>query len=126
VLLKPTLNSPRPRSHQEFPVVLLKWRLQPRLGNPFCQELYIASSFQSYVRPTFQPELSDFCTSLTGISQATIDAAPEFADVLADFERWLGTHGLDTKAKGEDKDWLWVTDGVRRCDLHPLPSTGTC
>lgn len=98
---------------QEFPVVLLRWRTRPTSSNPFNQDLYIAASFQSYVRPTFKPQLSTFCTDLTGITQDTVDKAPKFEDVLQDFEQWLEDNGLDTKAKGDEKDWLWVTDGVR-------------
>jgi 2'-phosphotransferase len=42
--------------------------------------------FHSYIRPIHHPRLSSFCTELTGIEQATVDAAPTFPLV---YERFL-------------------------------------
>ena len=52
----------------EFPVVLFDTRTRE-----------ITDSFHSYVRPTENATLSAFCTDLTGIEQATVDAAPSVA-----------------------------------------------
>lgn len=43
------------------------------------------------VRPTWAPKISEFCTSLTSISQAMVDEAPPFADVIGLLDEWLGT-----------------------------------
>ncbi|KAF9931252.1 hypothetical protein FBU30_010577 [Linnemannia zychae] len=67
----------------EFPVVLLDG-----------STLEIVDEFQSYVKPTHRPVLSDFCKELTGISQETVDNAPTFVEVLALFEEWLTSHGI--------------------------------
>ena len=48
--------------------------------------------FHSYVRPLAHPRLTAFCTELTGIEQATVDAAPPFADVLSAFTAWASGH----------------------------------
>lgn len=62
----------------EFPVVLLQWKkLSP--PSPFTAEdeepaewtLEVVDEFQSFVRPTWRPRLSAFCTELTGITQVS-------------------------------------------------------
>ena len=40
------------------------------------------------------PKLSEFCKSLTGIEQETVDKAEVFPDVLVRFESWMKKHGL--------------------------------
>jgi len=45
--------------------------------------------FHSYVRPRFHPELTPFCTDLTGIIQQTVDNQPCFTEVFAAFIEWL-------------------------------------
>lgn len=49
----------------------------------------IVDRFQSYVRPTFNPILSQFCVDLTGITQATVDRQKPFSYVYRDFIDWL-------------------------------------
>ena len=46
------------------------------------------------MRPTEHPVLDPFCTGLTGIQQAQVDAAPPLAEALAAFEAWLLGLGL--------------------------------
>ena len=50
--------------------------------------------FHSFVRPVINPKLSEFCKSLTGIEQETVDKAEVFQDVLIRFESWMKSHGL--------------------------------
>jgi inhibitor of KinA sporulation pathway (predicted exonuclease) len=48
----------------------------------------VLDRFQSFVRPIVNPQLTPFCTQLTGITQADVDAAPLFpaaADALRAF-----------------------------------------
>lgn len=45
--------------------------------------------FCSFVRQLQEPLLSDFCVSLTTITQADVNAAPPFPTVFADFQAWL-------------------------------------
>ena len=52
----------------------------------------VLGSFQSFVRPIQNPELTNFCVQLTGIRQENVDSAPSFAiaaDLLAQF---VGRH----------------------------------
>lgn len=44
--------------------------------------------FQAFVRPVRTPLLTEFCVELTGITQAKVDAAPKFPDVLHDLVAW--------------------------------------
>lgn len=44
---------------------------------------------QLYVRPIVHPELSAFCTELTGIEQSTVDAADEFPIVFDRYNAWV-------------------------------------
>ena len=79
----------------EFPGVLVNGRTGEQL-----------STFREYVRPTIQPKLSDFCTSLTGIDQETVDKASTFPTVLENFEKWMREQGLGTTST-----FALVTDG---------------
>lgn len=45
--------------------------------------------FQCFVRPVRYPRLTAFCTGLTGIVQADVDAAPGFAEAAAAMAAWL-------------------------------------
>lgn len=58
------------------------------------QNLQILDQFERLVRPVQHPVLSDFCTELTGIQQADVDAADNFSDVFEEFKSWLS--GYDT------------------------------
>lgn len=42
------------------------------------------------VQPTKNPQLCKFCTSLTGISQSMVDAAPPYSEACAVLDAWLG------------------------------------
>jgi len=47
------------------------------------------AEFQQYIRPTHAPVLSAFCTELTGITQAQVDAGVPFVQAFADYQKWL-------------------------------------
>jgi 3'-5' exoribonuclease 1 len=95
---------------QEWPVVLLKWADRDRKG--FASKLEIAGQFRSFVKPTWRPTLSGFCTQLTGITQAQVDDAPTFPRVLSQFSAFLAEHGLIRPKTGERLvRFCWCTDG---------------
>jgi inhibitor of KinA sporulation pathway (predicted exonuclease) len=50
----------------------------------------ILDEFSSFVRPVRYPQLSNYCTSLTGITQQEVDTAPAFPEVLHEFATWMG------------------------------------
>ncbi|KAH7107418.1 hypothetical protein BKA62DRAFT_683333 [Auriculariales sp. MPI-PUGE-AT-0066] len=72
----------------EWPVVLLGWQDTPQ-GT---RELSVLDEFRSYVRPTFRPKLSEFCTQLTGITQSDVDSAETWKEVIKRFNRWILNH----------------------------------
>jgi inhibitor of KinA sporulation pathway (predicted exonuclease) len=81
--------------------------------------LSVVDEFQSFVRPVRHPRLTAFCTRLTSIRQAEVDAAPLFADMLAVFKPWLYRY----------PDFLWGSWGdydlhqlQQDCDFHRLPN----
>ncbi len=51
------------------------------------------SEFPSFVRPVRHPTLTDFCTELTSITQADVDAAPTLPDVVERWTKWAEPFG---------------------------------
>lgn len=49
----------------------------------------VIDEFQTFVRPQRHPELSTFCTMLTGITQAEVEAAPELPEAMSAFAAWI-------------------------------------
>lgn len=80
----------------EFPAILVKAETGEIIGQ-----------FHSYCQPTLNPMLSEFCISLTGISQVDVDKAPRFGEVLEKFENWMNDQNLLT----ERKSCAFVSDG---------------
>ena len=54
------------------------------------ENLEIVDEFAAFVRPVVHPQLSEFCTELTTITQADVDSAEPFAAVFARFLAWIG------------------------------------
>lgn len=79
----------------EFPAILVSARSKA-----------VVDTFHRFVRPTVNPTLSEFCRTLTGISQETVNAADTFDQVHAEFLRWMEGHGF-----GVDSTFTVVTDG---------------
>lgn len=52
----------------------------------------VLDCFQSFVRPTFNPQLTPFCSQLTGITQAKVDAAPLFPEVADALRVFVAKH----------------------------------
>ncbi|KAF8610704.1 hypothetical protein BDV93DRAFT_484134 [Ceratobasidium sp. AG-I] len=94
----------------EWPVVLLKWSDKDAEGR--ARTLEVVDEFRSYVKPIWRPKLSDFCTSLTGITQANIDCAPQFKTLLRRFQAFLAKHGLVDPRTGKPiQRFAFCTDG---------------
>jgi len=82
----------------EFPVVLVD-----------IAQGTVVDEFHSYVRPTVNTTLSEFCTRLTGITQERVDEAPTLPEVLEAFETWRQAKGLEYT--DERKDFAFAADG---------------
>ncbi|CAL1538274.1 unnamed protein product [Lymnaea stagnalis] len=79
----------------EFPAVLVD-----------AQNQAVCNVFQRFCKPRVNPTLTDFCTSLTGISQQQVDKAKDFTEVFKEFEEWMAIHKL-----GTDYQFAILTDG---------------
>ena len=49
---------------------VLRWKDLGEKGK--ARELVMTAEFRSFVRPTWRPQLSDFCQALTGITQVSL------------------------------------------------------
>ncbi|KAF9521063.1 hypothetical protein BS47DRAFT_1357014 [Hydnum rufescens UP504] len=94
----------------EWPVVLLRWADKDEDGR--ASELVKVAEFRSYVRPSWRPVLSPFCTSLTGITQADVNPAPAWPAVLDAFSQFLADHGLiDAHTGARLERFMFCSDG---------------
>lgn len=81
-----TCDAPKnivPQEIIEFPVLKVN-------GETFDTE----SVFHSYVKPKVNPQITQFCTELTGIVQDVVDNEPYFEDVFMNFNLWMKQEGL--------------------------------
>lgn len=79
----------------EFPVILVN-----------LENNKVVDEFHSYCKPKINPQLSEFCTQLTGITQDKVGEADEFPEVLKQMESWMDSHNL-----GSGKTFAVLTDG---------------
>ncbi|KAF9228000.1 hypothetical protein BS17DRAFT_774617 [Gyrodon lividus] len=112
----------------EWPVCLLRWKTKSVKGK--ASQLEIVDEFRSFVKPTWRPQLSQFCTHLTGITQAQVNHAPAFPKVLKMFARFLSQHGLIDPKNGRPlQRFCWCSDGpfdirdfvVKQCFISNIP-----
>ncbi|KAJ7582936.1 ribonuclease H-like domain-containing protein [Mycena floridula] len=93
----------------EFPVFLMRWK--DRTESNHCSQLEVVDVFHTYVRPTWRPTLSEFCTELTGVTQSLVEEAPPFAHVLDSCSRFLVKHGLIDATGKPLLPFAWCSDG---------------
>ena len=74
---------PKPQEIIEFPVLMVNART-----------LETDAVFHKYVSPTAHPQLTPFCTRLTGITQAMVEGCPTLAETLQMFDTWYNEKGL--------------------------------
>lgn len=48
----------------------------------------VLDEFDTFVRPTREPVLSEFCTRLTSITQSDVDSAPVYAEAMRQLDAW--------------------------------------
>jgi len=66
----------------------------------------VVSVFQVYVKPIFHPQISKFCTELTGITQEQVDAGIPFLEAMKKHKDWLDSH-----VKFSEPNFTFVTCG---------------
>ncbi|EDQ89693.1 uncharacterized protein MONBRDRAFT_25291 [Monosiga brevicollis MX1] len=118
-------RSPFPHEIIEIPAILL----DAKSGE-------LLDTFQTYVRPKLNPQLSKFCTNLTGITQDQVDAAKLFPEAWQDFEDFLGKAVQKFKASHDVDDVrvLCASDGpwdfrdflAFQCQLSQMDYPAVC
>jgi inhibitor of KinA sporulation pathway (predicted exonuclease) len=93
------------------------------VGAVLCEDATLSpvGEFQTFVRPVRHPRLTPFCTRLTSISQADVDAAPGFAAAmqgLAAFLRDSGAAGRFTFCSWGDYDRQQFSRDERRSGVR--------
>eukprot|EP01088_Endostelium_zonatum_P009130 TRINITY_DN22328_c0_g1_i1.p1 TRINITY_DN22328_c0_g1~~TRINITY_DN22328_c0_g1_i1.p1 ORF type:complete len:253 (+),score=60.86 TRINITY_DN22328_c0_g1_i1:57-815(+) len=73
--------------------------------------LEVEDEFQRYCRPTLFPQLTDFCTELTGITQKMVDEGDLIQDVWKAYREWLISKGLIDVNDQKLKTFAFVTCG---------------
>ncbi|KAA0202838.1 hypothetical protein HAZT_HAZT001943 [Hyalella azteca] len=95
----------------EFPALKL---------NP--ETLTVESTFQEFVKPVIHPELSDFCTKLTSITQHDVDNSGVFAEVLKRFNAWYEKEvGASSCLPITCGDWDLKTMLPNQCRREGIP-----
>lgn len=54
----------------------------------------LVASFQIYVRPKYNPQLTDFCKDLTGIQQNHVDTGVSLSEAIRLHDKWLEMLGI--------------------------------
>ena len=105
----------------EFPTILFRVVPSPD-GTDY--RLVPEGEWREYVQPVRNPQLSAFCTQLTGIAQATVDAASTFPTVLEAHMQWLrdrtGDASLDSVLFLTCGDWDLAEALPRDAAYHRL------
>ncbi|RCX33195.1 inhibitor of KinA sporulation pathway (predicted exonuclease) [Thioalbus denitrificans] len=85
----------------------------------------ILQRFQTFVRPSYHPQLSDYCRRLTHIRQEDVDSAPTFPQALAAFVQAFAIAPDQPPAWGSwgAYDLLQLEDECRKHGL-PFPLAG--
>lgn len=56
------------------------------------QNLTIVDEFQTFIKPVRYPVLTEFCQSLTSITQTQVDQAPEYKQAITQLKKWLSNY----------------------------------
>ena len=77
----------------------------------------VKEEFDSFVRPVRNPRLTPFCTRLTTIAQADVDAAPDFVEAVAKMQDWLRPFRLTAWGSWGNYDRRQIQQD---CDFHGI------
>ena len=78
----------------------------------------IDSEFQQFVKPIIHPQLTDFCTELTSITQQDVDAASSFPEVIAQLHTWMESFPNYIFCSWGNYD---KSQFIKDCKLHQIP-----
>jgi len=87
----------------------------------------VESEFQTFVRPVRHPQLTPFCTELTGIKQKDLAGAPLFSEAIEAMKQWMNSYDdtlfcswgdYDRKQFGQDCEYHGVSFPFRSGHLN--------
>ncbi|MGF6332055.1 inhibitor of KinA sporulation pathway (predicted exonuclease) [Pseudomonas sp. BS3782 TE3695] len=82
--------------------------------------LQVVDQFQSFVRPTLHPVLTDFCRKLTTIKQSDVDAAPSYARVAQMLDAFLEAYPNSIWCSWGDYDYKQLQKDASRLHCEPM------
>lgn len=90
------------------------------IGAVFIDKNYnVISEFDSFIQPSLNTELTQFCKTLTSIKQSDVDTAKPFRNVFFEFESWFNQYSSDLKfASFGYYDFIQMQHD---CKLHSIP-----
>ncbi|MDY7013377.1 MAG: 3'-5' exonuclease [Cyanobacteriota bacterium] len=56
------------------------------------KNLETIDEFQTFIQPIRYPILTEFCKTLTSISQEQVDCAPQYPEAIAKFKAWMSSY----------------------------------
>lgn len=77
----------------------------------------VTDEFSVFIRPVRHPTLTAFCTRLTSITQADVDAAPTYPTAIERFKSWLYQHHSFLFLSWGDYDRLQL---IQDCAYHRI------
>lgn len=85
----------------------------------------VVARFNSLVRPTRQPTLTSFCTTLTSITQEEVEGQPSITEVMPQASSWLRAAGVtaDNTLAVTCGDWDLLTMWPKQVSLAPTLKT---
>jgi inhibitor of KinA sporulation pathway (predicted exonuclease) len=87
------------------------------------QGFAVLDEFDALVRPVRHPRLTAFCSRLTGITQAQVEAARSLPEVLEELRGWLARRTqLAWGSWGEYDRTQWARDLAQHRVEDPLPA----
>jgi inhibitor of KinA sporulation pathway (predicted exonuclease) len=78
----------------------------------------VESEFQTFIRPVRHPELTAFCTTLTGIVQANVAGAPAFREAIEAMKEWMSAFDDALFCSWGDYD---RNQFHQDCEFHRVP-----
>lgn len=80
----------------------------------------LVDTFQSFVRPTLHPVLTDFCRKLTTIKQNDVDTAPGYTKAAQMLDVFLEAYPNSAWCSWGDYDYRQLQQDALRLDCKPM------
>ena len=82
------------------------------------ETLKIVDEYEQFIKPILNPALTDFCKTLTTITQEDVDGAMGYKEALADFKKWYSKYDDFLFCSWGDYD---KSQFEQDCKLHSVP-----